>query len=497
MKTITTGIGIILFVGLILTSSTHAQLTLTCESGNKTNETSACWDLETVSYVNDNLAITGSYSVQSNLLTNPLPTACFIKTPWMKMGSGNITFKAKLSAANGTTRGIIFSYIAYEPLNPPYYEATPVIFDSTKWSSINTNQKTISSTIPTSIANSDKVYKIRISFVGTGGDSRIYGDDFVIPGNYWSNSANNCSPLLTIQDTDNDGVEDIQDAFPNNPYRANKYFFPIQNHFSSLAFEDLWPAKGDFDFNDVVVDYNSEVISDVENQVVEIDYQFKVRAIGASFKNGFGFELTNINPNSIRNVTGAIIKPGSIYSIAANGTENGQTSATIIAIGNVYDVLPYPGGNTTGVNTTLGAPYSTPQIINIKVSFIENGVAGSSGPVNISQLGSNTFNPFIIVNQNRGREVHLADHKPTSLANTALFGTLQDDSNPGIGRYYRTKTNLPWAINTYQSFQYPIEKTEITKAYLKLIDWVISNGTQYNDWDSNTAYRVNSYIFNH
>ncbi len=491
-------IGIVLSISLLIGVNANAQLSLSCESGNRTNETNNCWGFGATTYTNTaSLIISGSWSTQSNQLTNPAPTACWVKTPWMKVGSGNITLKAKLSLTNGTTRGIVFSYIPYNANNPPYYEGTAVVYDSTKWTAINQNINNISSVIPAAIANSNDVYKIRISFVGTGGTSRIIADDYVIPGTYWSDPSNNCIPLPTIQDADGDGVADADDAFPNDPFKAYKTFSPIENHFSSLAFEDLWPSKGDFDFNDVVIDYNSVLISNAQNQVVEVDYQFKVRAIGASFHNGFGFELRNINPNAIRNVSGTNVQPGSIYSIAANGTENGQNNACIIAIGDVFDVLPYPGGNFTGVNTTVGAPYATPQIVNVKLTFMENGVPGASGAVNISQMGSSVFNPFIIVNQVRGKEVHLPDYTPTNLANTALFATIDDDSNPGIGRYYRTKNNLPWAIKTYESFQYPIEKAEVTKAYTKLIDWVISNGTLFTDWDTNTAYRDNAFIYTH
>ncbi len=489
--------GMVIFIILLFSMYTKAQLMLNCESGNISAETNACWSFEGVNYINTGQVITGTYSTLSNQLSNPLPNACWIKTPWMKVASGNISIKARLSEASGTSRGIVFSYIAYDSLNPPNYESTAVVFDSSTWTSINTDVKTLTSAIPLIIANSNQIYKIRISFVGNGGNSGIVADNFMIPGNYWSNPVANCMPMASTQDADSDGVDDAQDAFPNDPYKAYKSYFPIENHFSTLAFEDLWPAKGDYDFNDVVVDYNSLVVTNAENQVVEINYQFKVRATGASFRNGFGFELTNISPNTIRSVSGCNISLGSIYSIAANGTENGQTHACIIAIGNVYDVLTYPGGNVGGINTTIGAPYASPQIVNVKLSFIENGVPGLAGPINISQLGSNTFNPFIIVNQTRGREVHLPDYKPTSMANLSLFGTLQDDSNPGIGRYYRTKTNLPWAIRTYESFQYPIEKADVTSAYLKLIDWVISNGTLFNDWDTNPNYRDNTYIYSH
>lgn len=496
MKNFITKSGIVLLIGLLFSFNTKAQLTLTCESGNRAVEQAACWAFGSNTYTNVSASlITGNYSCQSNQITNPAPTASWVKTPWMKIGSGNITLKAKLSAANGTTRGVVFSYVPYSPANPPYYEGVPVVYDSTKWVTMNTNVVNVSSVIPAAIENSNEVYKIRISFVGTGGNSRMISDDYVIPGTYWSDPSSSCIPLPTIQDADLDGVADADDAFPNDQYKAYKTFFPVPNHFSTLAFEDLWPAKGDFDFNDVVIDHYSEIVSNAQNQVVEVNYQFKVRAIGASFHNGFGFELININPNAIRSVSGTNIKPGSIYNIAANGTESGQTNATIIAIGDVFSVLPYGGGNVTGVNTTPGAPYVTPQIVNVKLTFMENGVPGTSGAVSVSQLGSNIFNPFIVVNQIRGKEVHLADYKPTSLANPALFGTLDDDSNPALNRYYRTKTNLPWALSTYESFQYPIEKNEVTKAYLKLIDWVISNGSQFTDWDTNAAYRDNTFIY--
>lgn len=498
MKNFITKSGIVLLIGLLFSFNSKAQLTLTCESGNRAVEQAACWGFGATSY-STTLAISGLYSVRTNSLTNSALSACWVKTPWVKMGSGNITFKVRLDGAgNGVTmKRVIVSYVPYDANNLSSLEGAPVRIDSVVFTNFNSTAVTNASiAIPAAIANdNNNVYKILFSFIGTGGNQRAYADDISIPSTYWGDPSNGCKPLPTIQDVDLDGVADADDAFPNDQYKAYKTFFPVPNHFSTLAFEDLWPAKGDFDFNDVVIDHYSEIISNAQNQVVEVNYQFKVRAIGASFHNGFGFELININPNAIRSVSGTNIKPGSIYNIAANGTENGQTNATIIAIGDVFSVLPYGGGNVTGVNTTPGAPYVTPQIVNVKLTFMENGVPGTSGAVSVSQLGSNIFNPFIVVNQIRGKEVHLADYKPTSLANPALFGTLDDDSKPAQNRYYRTKTNLPWALSTYESFQYPIEKNEVTKAYLKLIDWVISNGAQYTDWDTNAAYRDNTFIY--
>lgn len=497
MKTIISKIVTVFAILLLFSFNTKAQLTLTCESGNIATEKAACWGFGSTIYTTY-LAISGSYSttVRSNAVISLSLTSAYVRTPWIKMGSGNINFKVRLDGVgtNVTSRRVIVSYIPYNANNASTLEGDPVRIDSVVFTNFFSNAVTNASiAIPAAIANSNNVYKILFSFIGTGGNAKVISDDYNIPATYWGDPTNSCKPLPIVQDIDLDGVAD--DAFPNDQYKAYKTFFPVPDHFSTLAFEDLWPAKGDFDFNDLVIDHFSEVISNAQNQVVEVNYKFKVRATGASFNNGFGFELININPNAIRNVTGTVIQPGSIYQIAANGCETGQSNATIIAIGNVKDVLPYPGGGVAGVNTTIGAPYTNPQIVNVKLTFIENGVPGAAGAVNISQLGSNTFNPFIVINQIRGKEVHLPDYKPTDLVNSALFGTLEDDSNPALNRYYRTKTNLPWAISTYESFQYPIEKTDISLAYPKLIDWVISNGTQFPDWDSNPIYRVNPYIY--
>ncbi|HML84885.1 MAG TPA: DUF4842 domain-containing protein, partial [Bacteroidales bacterium] len=62
--------------------------------------------------------------------------------------------------------------------------------------------------------------------------------------------------------------------------------------------------------------------------------------------------------------------------------------------------------------------------------FIDNGVPASGGTVSNIELTPSKFNFFIVANQVRGKEIHLADRIPTSLVNTELFGTKNDDSNP-------------------------------------------------------------------
>jgi len=99
-----------------------------------------------------------------------------------------------------------------------------------------------------------------------------------------------------------------------------------------------------------------------------------------------------------------------------------------------------------------------------------------------ASYGKAPFNPFIIVNQERGKEVHLLNFPPTALASDEFFGIWEDASVPANGSYYKTDSNLPWAIEIPVSFDYPFEKVDILQTHLKFGDWASSGGDLYPDW---------------
>lgn len=261
----------------------------------------------------------------------------------------------------------------------------------------------------------------------------------------------NVSATTSPVDTDGDGIIDSLDEYPLDPNLAFNNN-TVSGAAGSLAFEDLWPSMGDFDFNDLVIDYHFNPITDVNNLVKLLEIQLNVRHIGASFHNGFAFEIP-ISASLIKSVTGAVFTSNYV-TLAANGTESGSANAVIFGFDDGWMVK----------NQTL----------TIQVTFIN--------PVTTSSIGTFPYNPFLIVNGDRGREVHLADKPPTSKANMNFFGQNSDHSNPSAGRYYRTDRNLPWAINIAGNFAIPVEKNGINKGYLKFVDWAESAGIQYSDW---------------
>ncbi len=270
------------------------------------------------------------------------------------------------------------------------------------------------------------------------------------------------------KDTDGDGIPDEQDAAPNDPTYAFVQYSPSSTQYGTLAFEDSYPSQGDYDLNDMVIDHQFELRLNAANRVTSMRAKLILRAMGASYRNGFGFELP-ISPSAIASVTGASLK-NNIVKLNSNGTEAGQSKAVIMAFDNGFDLMSAPGGGF--VNTEKDKPVIKPDTVKLVINF--------STPPTVDELGDAPYNPFIFVNRDRSREVHLSGYKPTSLANLKLFGTADDDS--GTGKYYQTKNNLPWGIQLPTSFAYPIEKEPINKAYLKFNEWSESKGTLYPDW---------------
>jgi LruC domain-containing protein len=287
-----------------------------------------------------------------------------------------------------------------------------------------------------------------------------------------------------IVDIDGDGVIDANDDYPNDPNKAFDHFYPSRTSTSTLSFEDQWPVKGDYDFNDMVVDYRFNQVTNAGNQIVQIDVHLEIKAIGAGYRNGFGFTLP-ISPSIVGSVTGMNLQHN-IVTLSANGTEAGQEYATVIAFDNAFNL--FDNNQVRYINTDVSKPTEPSENVNINLIL--------SNPIPLVGFGSPPFNPFIIVNLARGKEVHLPNFLPTSLADQSLFGTGDDDTDPSKGKYYKTKNNLPWVMQTPSPFDYLVEKKPIINGHLVFSTWAQSGGTLYSDWYLNRpGYRNQSNIF--
>jgi LruC domain-containing protein len=257
--------------------------------------------------------------------------------------------------------------------------------------------------------------------------------------------------IEAANDADGDGINDELDDFPYDPNKAFNNFSPSAGNNGTLVFEDLWPSKGDYDFNDLVVGYNFNLIADGKNKVSTIEATFDIKQIGATYKNGFAFVMP-IASSAIKSIEGQQMNVG--YSkLNSNGTESGVDETVVFVTENATEFK----GKTIKVVITL-----------------QKSIAKAD-------LGSVPFNPFIVVDGKRDREVHLPDMAPTSKGK-GMLGQKDDYSSVEFGRYFKTERNLPWALNFYSEFKTPGEKISIDKTYPKFITWANSGGTLNLDW---------------
>lgn len=273
--------------------------------------------------------------------------------------------------------------------------------------------------------------------------------------------------IPVVIDSDGDGVADALDEYPADFKKAFNNYYPFANGKAVVAFEDLWPAEGDYDFNDLVVNYRHNIITNAANKVAGIVSNFTLVAAGGALKNAFGIEFP-LSSTSISGVTG-----GSL--------EAGQAKAVIMLFPNMRLQMPYG-------NTNVAEPESAP--VSFTTSF---DVA--DGPL-LSSFGLGAYNPFIFNNSNvaaSGRnEIHLPGNAPTTLGSSALFGTKDDNSNAATGKYYLTKTGMPWAITLPASFKYPKEGARMTKAYTNFAGWANSGGVNFPNWYSAIPANMNN-----
>lgn len=199
-----------------------------------------------------------------------------------------------------------------------------------------------------------------------------------------------------------------------------------------------------------------------------MEMKFVIKAIGAGFNNAFGLQL-DLTSDRIASVSGNDMFDN-LLSLNSNGTEANQSKATIIVSDDTHQTV----GKNGLYNTNPDIDYLEPDTMTVSVAF--------DVPMSSSDIGNAPFNPFLIINKERGREVHMPGYDPTDLVDTSFFGQANDGSDPSQDIYYKSKAGLPWGMNLPISFEYPEEKVDIRSAYNFFNSWARSSGFSFMDW---------------
>lgn len=278
-----------------------------------------------------------------------------------------------------------------------------------------------------------------------------YGDWVMISFEDHVDDENFSDIVMTLKSNPVDAITDIVTVDPEDKKITSTNLKGV------YAFEDMWPSKGDYDMNDVMVRYEYGKTFDTDNLIYAETFTFKVFENIANNNNGLAFRL-NSN-GSVSSTTCSVRKAG----------EKDFTEATLQyeAADNVYIL-------TDNVKNNMEGEYR------ITVNY--------SSPVQ----KESEIQPFIFKNEEGGKrwEVHLPKEKPTSKAVTSYFGTYDDASKPAQNIYYVREGSYPFAIylsgadveDLQKSLQKENERIPIDQLYSGYKNWVESNGTQNKDW---------------
>jgi len=251
-------------------------------------------------------------------------------------------------------------------------------------------------------------------------------------------------------DFDGDGIPDDEDDDPGNEEVSFVSHFPTSGK-QVVAFEDLWPSTGDFDFNDLTMSNQVTISKDQNLKPLTADFTISIDAIGAHIHNGIGMMLYDEN--------GDAFDTNIITSVSGDATLDANNTNGLILTNNVFDFIgEYYQNNGVG-------PTAIPDTLKFTLTFNAN---------------AEDFIPelYIFRADDRTYEIHRNNFPATPNMNQSLFNTVDDAG------HYKTATGLPWGLEIILEGQYksPRELVDMLEAYPQFKLWVTSGGTQNTTW---------------
>jgi LruC domain-containing protein len=310
----------------------------------------------------------------------------------------------------------------------------------------------------------------------------------------------------SMLDSDNDGIADLYDDFPNDservyglsfpPSLTNKSFkntteegtpvynYPSGDDYYYQIYEDLWPSQGDYDLNDLVLQSKIGWDRYSNNELKHVYTRSIVQAAGGSIHIGLGFELFKSVGDSKTYMDDVTTWYGSAPDPdVKNGT---------ICFNNLreWQRIQYSNTSAEGVN-------AKPDTL-VFQAYLEPGTG-------IEQF---ELLSYLFRTNDPGHQVRTFGTPPTASADMSFFDTYNDASPTewdgsvgrsfhyplqGVNAFYRTENNHPWAVEFIAgNFLVAEEKTDILIAYPQFRAWAESGGTENQSWfdhpDMNHVY---------
>ncbi len=214
----------------------------------------------------------------------------------------------------------------------------------------------------------------------------------------------------------------------NSP--ASFVYSPSEGNFSQFMVEDMYPSKGDHDFNDALVSVHQAISLNSEGLALGVMVHMKVIASGARLSNNLALRL----PISPANIIA--------YKNHANGVADIDEATTITAWGTESDA-------TYTLVTDTNSEFAESNLVNTRNAFATEDATEYRYTFNFTtpQTLNTSLMPYdLFLFRDRGdgtyTEVHLTDYAGTSKAYD--FTGTYDDASTG-SRHFIDTGGIPFA----------------------------------------------------
>ena len=261
------------------------------------------------------------------------------------------------------------------------------------------------------------------------------------------------------QDADGDGVPDVVDLLPCDASASALVHAPAEGHFMMVAWEDMWPARGDLDFNDLVLGVHY-LFRLQGAEVSSIRLTLTVLAVGGSLDNGVGLQLP-LSRGAVQRITRTVNGAGAVTLVPEE-----DAALTFTISGNVRELF---GGQQGPINST--GPALAAPTVEVEIELHQ--------PV-LLPTGEAPFDLYLFRAANPGHQIHRPIYAGTSRMDASLFGSSDDGSSPT--RRFVDSAGLPFALVFPQIVPYPRESVEIAQLYPNIVGFAASAGETHRDF---------------
>lgn len=303
------------------------------------------------------------------------------------------------------------------------------------------------------------------------------------------------------------------DKIDNSEIASMVIYQPAKDGFGTIMFEDSWPEKADYDFNDFVMNYNIKAEGHLADNggfdYTDLTITLKLRAMGGSLPYRFCMQIghrlatdAGVPAGTESATTMGLLKTDIRDFKVINNPLGGNmelldgTDRVILALTGFDGLKGISGGsfyNTEKAHLYTGEVPTLTFTLRLDEKRITS-IAGHK-PFFEGFGAQSAFDYFLQKTDGSNREIHLIDWMPTE-----LYKNYEADagitSSPDV--YYCSNKNFVWALKVPEEIAWPVEYQDISGVYPYFSDWIKRGGDYLeNSVDNIVWYKQDNKFLTH